>query len=187
MANYRRWRIAGGSFFFTAVTASRQPILTTKIGRQAFHQALDEVKVLRPFEIYAIVILPDHVHCIWTLPEGDGDFSWRWAAVKTRFTKKYLCQGGDEAPVSESRRKKGERGVWQRRFWEHFIRNENDLKRCLDYLHYNPVKHGLVRHVKDWPYSSFRRFVLQGEYTEEWASEVKIPYDSNLFGDLEFA
>jgi REP-associated tyrosine transposase len=96
-----------------------------------------------------------------------------------------LNGGGDEAPISESRRKKGERGVWQRRFWEHFIRDEDELKRCLDYLHYNPVKHGLVQHVKDWPWSSFHRFVRLGEYPKNWASGIEIAYDPDLIGDDE--
>ncbi len=146
--------------------------------------AFDVVKADRPFEIFAIVVLPDHVHSIWNLPTGDSDFSSRWAAVKTKFTRSYLAGRGAEAPISESRRKKGERGVWQRRFWEHFIRNGNDLKQCLDYLHYNPVKHGLVQHVKDWPLSSFHRFVHLGEYEEDWASDIS--HDPSLFGDNEF-
>jgi putative transposase len=187
MSNYRRWKIPGGSFFFTAVTAARRPILTTELGKRSLHAALRGMKGDRPFEIFAIVLLPDHVHCIWSLPPDDEDFSSRWASVKTRFTRLFLAGGGVEAPITESRRKKGERGVWQRRFWEHFIRNEDDLKRCLDYLHYNPVKHGLVQRVRDWPFSSFHRFVRLGEYSEDWASGIEIPYDRALFGDEEFA
>ena len=186
MPNYRRWKIPGGSFFFTAVTASRRPILTTDLGRKSFHEALDEVRAEKPFELFAIVLLPDHLHCIWNLPVGDLDFSSRWADVKAAFTKKHLAGGGAEAPISASRRKKGERGVWQRRFWEHFVRDEDDLKRCVDYLHYNPVKHGLVRNVKDWPWSSFHRYVALGEYAENWGSAMQIPHDPALFGDEEF-
>jgi putative transposase len=187
MPNYKRWRIQGGAYFFTVVTASRRPILSTELGRRSLREAISEVSAESPFEVFAIVLLPDHFHCIWNLPEADDDFSWRWARVKTSFTKKFLAGGGDEAPISESRRKKGERGVWQRRFWEHFVRNENDLKRCLDYIHYNPVKHGLVSRVKDWPWSSFRRFVRLGEYSEDWGADYDLPYDVVLFGDDEFA
>ena len=153
MPDYRRWKIPGGSFFFTVVTADRRPILTTDLGRQCLHQAFDEVKAETPFEIFAMVLLPDHMHSVWTLPPGDDDFSSRWAKVKTAFTKKYLANGGTEAPISASRRKKGERGIWQRRFWEHFVRNEDDLKRCVDYIHVNPLKHGYVTSVKDWQWS----------------------------------
>jgi putative transposase len=187
MPNYRRWRIPGGSFFFTVVTAGRRPILTTELGRASLREALAEIQAERPFEIFAIVLLPDHLHAIWTLPPGDDDFSSRWGAAKASFTKKYLASGGVEAPISDSRRKKRERGVWQRRFWEHFVRHEDDLKRCLDYLHYNPVKHGLVERVRDWPWSSFQRFVKLGEYPENWGEGVKIPHTPHLFGDEEFA
>jgi putative transposase len=116
MPEYRRWRIPGGSYYFTAVTASRRPILTTELGRNSLREALREVQGEKPFELFAIVLLPDHLHCIWNLPPGDDDFSSRWADVKTAFTKKHLAGGGGEAPISASRRKKGERGVWQRRF-----------------------------------------------------------------------
>ena len=119
MPNYQRWRIAGGSFFFTVVTELRRPILTTDLGRQCLHEALDEVRVEKPFEIFATVLLPDHIHILWNLPAGDSDYSSRWGDVKTAFTKRFLERGGLESPISESRRKKGERGIWQRRFWEH--------------------------------------------------------------------
>ena len=186
MPNYRRWRIPGGSYFFTAVTASRRPILTPDLGRRCLHEALAEVQAATPFEIFAIVLLPDHVHSIWNLPIGDDDFSSRWAQVKSTFTKKYLAGGGVEAPISASRRMKGDRGVWQRRFWEHLIRDNDDLKRCVDYLHYNPVKHGLVSRVRDWSWSSFQRFVALGEYTQNWGEGVVIAHDSRLFGDEQF-
>jgi putative transposase len=156
------------------------------LGRHSLHAAFNEVKADQPFQVLAVVLLPDHLHCIWNLPAGDDDFSSRWANVKRSFTKKFLDAGGTEAPISDSRQRKGERGVWQRRFWEHFIRNEDDLKRCLDYLHYNPVKHGLVSSVKDWQWSSFHRFVRLGEYPENWGTGVRIVHDPNLFGDEEF-
>ena len=107
--------------------------------------------------------------------------------MKPAFTKKHLAGGGGEVTVSTSRRKKGERGVWQRRFWEHCIRDEDDLKRCVDYIHFNPVKHGLVQRVRDWPWSSFYRFVQLGEYTENWGDGVVMYHDRDVFGDEEFA
>jgi putative transposase len=183
---YRRWKIPGGSFFFTAITAARRPILTTPLGRASLRKAFADTKADYPVDVFAIVLLRDHIHCIWNLPPGDDDFSSRWAALKTSFTKGYSAGGGDEAPISESRQRKGERGIWQRRFWEHYIRNDDDLKRCADYLHYNPVKHGLVKCVKDWPCSSFHRFVALGEYPENWGSDAVIASDRELFGDEEF-
>jgi putative transposase len=174
-------------YFFTVVTACRRPILTTDLGRACLHEALAEVKGTQRFDIVAIVLLPDHLHTIWALPKGDDDFSSRWADVKSIFTKKYVAGGGVEVPISESRRRKGERGIWQRRYWEHCIRDDDDLKRYADYLHYNPVKHGLVMRVRDWPWSSFTRFVDLGECLPDWGERVLIDHDRALFGDDEFA
>ena len=187
MPDYRRWRIPGGSYYFTVVTAGRRPILTTDLGRQCLHEALEEVKAEKPFEIFATVLLPDHLHSVWNLPAGDADFSSRWGDVKTAFTKKYLSNGGEEIPISKSRRAKGERGIWQRRFWEHFVRNDDDLKRCVDYIHGNPLKHGYVSTVKDWRWSSFQRFVQAGEYSENWGTNIEIAFDPDLFGDEAYA
>ena len=117
-----------------------------------------------PFQIDGIVILPDHLHTLWTLPEGDDDYSLRWRQIKSAFSRR-LDEG---ETVSASRSRKRERGVWQRRFWEHTIRDDEDFARHLDYIHYNPVKHGHVKRVADWPYSSFHRHVQQGIYSLEW-------------------
>ncbi|HUT95782.1 MAG TPA: transposase, partial [Thermoguttaceae bacterium] len=112
-----------------------------------------------PFETIAACLLPDHLHMIWQLPPGDSDYSGRWKEIKSRFTERWLAGGGTELPVSESRRKRGERGVWQRRFWEHTIQDESDLEIRFDYVHYNPVKHGYVRRPWDWEHSTFRHYV----------------------------
>ena len=120
------------------------------------------------FDMIGFVILPDHLHCIWSLPEGDGDFSARWSKIKRLFTKRWLASGGRQHSVSPSRSRHREKGVWQRRFWEHMIRNEDDMMRHLDYIHFNPVKHGLVGCPHAWPHSSFERCVREGYYAPEW-------------------
>jgi putative transposase len=187
MSDYRRWYVRGGTYFFTVVTADRRPILTTDLGRRCLREAFAEVRQGRPFDVFAIVLLPEHLHCVWALPPGDDDFSNRWADVKAEFTRRFLAGGGTEAPISDSRRKKGERGVWQRRFWERFVRDENELKRCVDYIHINPLKHGLVQRVWDWEWSTFRRFVAEGEYTEAWGTGIEIAHDRMVFGGDAFA
>jgi putative transposase len=114
--------------------------------------------------------LPDHLHAVWSLPEGDSDYSTRWQLIKRRFTRQYLKAGGAPAVASASRLAKRERSVWQRRFFEHTVRDEADLKRCVDYIHVNPLKHRLVDRVCDWPWSSFHRYVRLGEYPIDWGA-----------------
>lgn len=164
MTNYRRYRLQGGCYFFTASLAERRIRLLTE-NVQALRAAFREVKQAHPFTMDAVVILPDHLHCIWTLPEGDDDFSMRWRQIKAAFSR----QLPKPERRSQSRLKKGERGIWQRRFWEHAIREEVDYQRHVDYIHYNPVKHGYVMAVADWPFSSFHRFVRLGVYPSDWA------------------
>lgn len=120
------------------------------------------------FETVAIVLLPDHLHAVWTLPQGDNDYSTRWKQIKDKFTQDWLAAGGSELPVTPSQKKRGHRGIWQRRFWEHTIRDEEDLENHVDYIHYNPVKHGHAKRPWDWPYSTFRKFVAQGHYPKDW-------------------
>jgi len=168
MPNYRRIFYPGGMFFFTVVTERRRPILLEPPARQCLRAAMREVQARHPFKITAIVLLANHLHCIWKLPEGDSDFSIRWACIKMLFSKQWLAAGGNEARVSQSRRSHRERGVWQRRFWEHTIRDENDLIHHVNYIHYNPVKHGLSRCPHAWPHSSFHRWVKEGYYHENW-------------------
>ena len=170
MSDYRRNYVPGGTFFFTVVTNGRRPILVSDVARHALRQAFREVRSRHPFSITAIVLLPDHLHTVWTLPPDFADYSLLWRQVKSRFTQLYLQHGGVESGVSTSRDLKGERGVWRRRFYEHTVRNEQDLKRCVDYIHINPLKHGLVERVQDWPWSSFHRYVPLGEYAPNWGN-----------------
>ncbi len=169
MSRYRRSRM-GQVYFFTVVTDHRQPILTTELGRRALRESIHKVRNEFPFEITAIVLLPDHLHAVWTMPRGDADYSTRWRLIKTAFTRIWQQEAGTVANRSHSRRRKGEQAVWQRRFFEHTCRDDEDLKRCVDYTHVNPLKHQLVGRVRDWPWSSFHRYVAAGEYSMEWGS-----------------
>jgi putative transposase len=168
MSHYRRLYVPGGLYFFTLVTYRRRPFLTDDLARFCLRAALNSARKTRPFEIVAIVLLPDHLHTIWKLPEGDADFSLRWKGVKERFTSEFLSGGGAEAPVSASRLRRGERGIWQRRFWEHAIRDELDFENHMNYVHYNPVKHGLAARPWQWTHSSFHRYVRDGIYPADW-------------------
>jgi putative transposase len=168
MPNYRRWYVPGATYFFTVVTHERRHILTSSLARKCLRDAIRRAQAKTPFESVAVVLLPDHLHTIWTLPPAHTDYSGRWGQIKEAFTRAYLKAGGDEASRTLSRVRKRGRGVWQHRFWEHVVRDENDLSRCLDYIHWNPVKHGLVTRVADYPWSSFHQFVKAGEYTTEW-------------------
>lgn len=155
-------------FFFTQVTERRAPILTEPLARSDLRRALVDCRSRWPFRLEAVVLLPDHLHTVWSLPRGDAAYSLRWAWIKKEFTKAWLAGGGAEEAISDSRQRNRRRGVWQRRFWEHCIEDEDDLERHYDSIHYNPVKHGLVLAAKDWPYSSFHRFVKLGAYPVEW-------------------
>ena len=167
MRRYIRSRI-GQVFFFTVVTHDRREILATEPARKALRAAIQVVRSERPFSITAIVVLPDHLHAVWELPRGDSDYSTRWRLLKSRFTRLWLDAGGGEGLVSWSRGRIGEKGIWQRRFYEHTCRDDADLKRCVDYIHINPVKHRLVARAIEWPWSSFHRYVRLGEYPSDW-------------------
>ncbi len=160
MSEYRRFYIKGGSYFFTLVTNGRRPILCSEpaIGRlkAAFHYTYKKY----PFRIVGLVILPDHLHCILELPEHDSDFSIRWNLIKRYFSMGMKGQ-------TNNRR---EKNIWQRRFWEHLIRDENDFQKCLNYIYYNPVKHGYTKSAYDWEYSSFKRDVNKGLYEIGWGT-----------------
>ena len=171
MPDYRRAKIQGGTYFFTVVTFGRRPFLTTDLARHCLRSAWRDVRKGHPFQSEAICLLPEHLHCIWSLPDGDADFSGRWNAIKGLFSKRYLSGGGIEAPRNSSRRRRGEAAVWQRRFWEHCIRDQDDLRRHLDYIHFNPVKHGHVSQPLDWPWSSFHRYLQMGWYDERWGGQ----------------
>jgi putative transposase len=162
MVLYRRNFVAGGTFFFTVTLADRRSsVLVQNIAllRYAFRITRSE----RPFAIDAIVVLPDHLHIVMTLPQDDADFPGRWKRIKSLFTRKVVAHG-----LGFKRNQRGEYALWQRRFWEHTIRDEEDLARHIDYIHYNPVKHGLVTQVCDWPHSSFHRYVKLDVLPIDW-------------------
>ena len=177
MVRYRRNFIAGGSFFFTVNLAERQQRLLIEhvdLLRRAFR----EVRTRHPFSVEAIVILPDHMHAIWTLPEADCDFAVRWRLIKSMFSRG--LPSGER--ISASRAAKSERGIWQRRYWEHTLRDERDLQRHMDYIHFNPVKHGHVSRVQNWLYSSFQRMVRLGIYPLDWGGDA-VNGDEGSFGE----
>lgn len=167
MSDYRRWRAEGGTFFFTVVTHQRQRFLTSTLGRNALREAFRQVSRLRPFKVVAIVLLPEHLHTVWELPRGDMDYTTRWRQIKTLVTRASAGRIG-EAEISASRQRRAEKGIWQRRFYEHMCRDEADVKHLVDYIHVNPVKHRLSALVRDWPWSSFHRYVQLGEYSIDW-------------------
>ncbi len=169
MSEYRRWRMAGGTFFFTVVTHQRQPFLTSLAGRTALRDAFRQVRQWRPFNVVAIVLLPDHLRTVWELPPGDSDYTTRWRQIKTLATRALAGYIGPDS-LTSSRQRRHEKGIWQRRFYEHTCRDEADLKRMVDYIHVNPVKHGVSRRVRDWPWSSFHRYVRLGEYSIDWGN-----------------
>ncbi len=166
MRTYTRSRIPGASYFFTVNLAQRRgnDLLIREI--TGLREAFRRVQQDHPFRIEAIVVLPDHLHCIWRLPADDSDFPMRWRLIKARFSRTIIS---DER-ISTSRMRKGERGIWQRRYWEHLIRDETDYRRHVDYIHYNPVKHGHVAAARDWLYSSFHAHVARGIYPRDWGA-----------------
>jgi len=163
MSDYRRLYVNGGIYFFTLVTHGRKPILCEEQALTRLKAAFRYAMKKRPFHIHGLVILPDHIHCIWKLPEHDDDFSTRWNMIKRYFS---IGMKGD---VNHRR----EKNIWQRQFWEHLIRDEEDLQRCLDYIHYNPVKHGYVNRPCDWAHSSFKDNVRKGFYEMDWGSSIE--------------
>lgn len=168
MSKYKRLDAPGARIFFTVVTHERRPILASAAAVDGLRAAFRKEMRHHPFVIDAIVVLPDHLHAGWTLPAGDARFSMRWTKIKGDFTAAYLASGGVEGLRSASRTKRGERGVWQRRFWDHVVRNENEYAAFMDYIHWNPVKHGYARCPHAWPYSSFQKWVRAGRYPQDW-------------------
>ncbi len=176
MSRYRRATVKGGTFFFTVTLADRSSDLLVRhidLLRHAYRLAQQR----RPFETIAICVLPDHLHAIWSLPAEDADFSSRWSIIKSGFSR------GMPRAVSRSPSKiaKREKGIWQRRYWEHAVRDETDLQHHVDYIHYNPVKHGLVSRATDWPYSSFHHYVTRGTLPVDWGGDSREPAGS--FGE----
>ncbi|MDX2214840.1 MAG: transposase [Oculatellaceae cyanobacterium bins.114] len=175
---YRRAITPRATYFFTVVTYQRQQLFHLPQNIEHLRYAFRTVKASHPFTIEAIVVLPDHLHCIWTLPPGDADFSTRWRLIKTIFTR--TCPNQHKRQQNQARLHKKEQAVWQRRFWEHQIRDEHDLNQHIDYIHYNPVHHQLVQHPKDWQYSSFHRFVARGVYEVDWGAGDAILFEVNV-------
>jgi putative transposase len=165
MTDYRRPWVEGGTYFFTVNLAERRENRLLVDNVALLRDVFRKVKQAHPFEIDAIVVLPEHLHCIWTLPADDANYALRWGLIKAGFSRLLP----DNERRTESRTKRGERGVWQRRYWEHLIRDERDFNKHMDYIHWNPVKHGWVMRVRDWPYSSFHGCVERGLYPADWA------------------
>ena len=176
MSRYRRVKVEGGMFFFTVALADRSSdLLVREIERLRVSYKTMEDRL--PCETVAVCVLPDHVHALWQLPDGDSDYASRWSLLKSTFSR------GLPAATARSISKiaKREKGIWQRRYWEHAIRDDRDSERHVDYIHYNPVKHGLVTRVADWPHSSFHRYVEQGIVPVDWAGDAK--HDVGNFGE----
>jgi putative transposase len=176
MPNYRRAKFEGGTYFFTVTLADRSSdLLIEHVDRlRAIYRS---VQKRRTFESIAICVLPDHLHAIWSLPPDDSDFAMRWNLIKSGFSR------GMTARVrSPSKIAKREKGIWQRRYWEHAIRDDADLARHVDYIHFNPVKHGLVSRVRDWQHSSFHQFVARGDMPIDWGGDV-VDRPGALFGE----
>ncbi|WP_284322337.1 REP-associated tyrosine transposase [Dyella acidisoli] len=172
---YRRIKAPGATYFFTVNLANRtSSLLTDRV--DILREAVRHIKTHHPFHIAAWVVLPDHMHTIWSMPDRDPDYSKRWRLIKQRFSKSIER----EEIIRPSKQRKGEREIWQRRFWEHQIRDERDFQTHLDYVHINPVKHGYVARARDWPYSSIHRYIQQGLITFDWACK---PEDASPKGE----
>ena len=174
MSHYRRSK-HGVLFFLTWVTHNRRDIFSHSSARDLLRNAIEATRRDHPWETEAIVLLPDHLHMLWRLPETDNDYSRRMGVIKKRFTRAYLASGGAEGEVSASQKRQGNRGIWQKRFWEHSIRDARDFYMHIDYIHANPVKHGHVEFARDWPHSSFHRYIELGWYESDWAGRIDLP------------
>jgi putative transposase len=183
MPEYRRVKTSGGTYFFTIVTHLRRPILTNEIVRLALREGIQRARQTLPFQIDAWVLLPDHLHAVLTLPPEDNNYAARWAIIKRQVS--ILCgkQFCEIATLSKSKQKRKESGIWQRRYWEHQIRDDLDYQRHMNYLHWNPVKPGNVQQVADWPFSSFHRLAAAGMYPPDWGSDPVDEAEATNFGE----
>lgn len=185
---YRRAKLKGGTYFFTVVTYKRIEIFANPENVSLLRITIKKVMQKHPFKINAFVLLPDHLHCIWTLPQHDSDFSTRWRLIKSAFSRSFEQKdvgwveerNPTDVALSASRQKKKEKPIWQRRFWEHLIRNKQDLNRHIEYIHYNPVKHGLIEAPADYIYSSFHRYVERGIYDAQWGAGDIVEFDDTV-------
>ena len=183
MPNYRRTTTPGGTYFFTVNTFRRQTFLTDEDVRLALREGIELARRTRPFTIDAWVLLPDHLHCLWTLPLGDADFSSRWGIIKRTVTKRCGARLNRPEWLDPRRLQRHQSSLWQPRFWEHQIRDSEDFNRHADDIHWNPVKHGYVQRAADWAFSSFNRFVAKGLYSKDWGSTIAIDRSGD-FGEL---
>ncbi len=168
MSEYRRVRLPGGTFFFTVNLQDRGcDLLVARI--DALRAAFARTRRDRPFELIAAVVLPEHLHVLWRLPLGDADNATRWRQIKSLFTREVGARG----PLRQSQTHRREAAVWQRRYWERAIRDDNDLRAHIDYIHYTPVRHGLVERARDWPHSSFHRYVRDGVLSVDWGTSLR--------------
>ena len=162
MPNYIRVKFEGAYYFFTVVTYNRRRLFHSEWARRCLHDAIIETQSRYPYESIAFCLMPEHLHCIWKVPENDANYSIRWSLIKGLFTRRYTQQATGSGLTPASRARKGEACIWQRRFWEHRIRDRCDLHRHVNYIHNNPVKHGLVERPEDWPWSTYHRYVREG-------------------------
>ena len=183
MPNYRRLRVKGGTYFFTVVTYKRLPIFKSDASKKLLHSTWNKVQTRLPFSTEAICLLPDHIHTIWTLPKGDDDYSTRWKEIKRLFSRAYIKEFGNPEIPNNSRRKHHEFAIWQRRFWEHTIQDEDDLYNHLDYIHYNPVKHGLANSPAEWKWSSFSIYVDREFYEPNWGENEILNKNNIDYGE----
>jgi putative transposase len=183
MPNYRRAWVPGGSFFFTVVTFRRANLFANAHARRLLGSTFRRCALKWPFTVDAIVLLPQHLHAIWTLPPGDTAYPMRWGWIKKEFTREWLSVGGSELPVSAASTNERRRGVWQPRFWEHTLESEDDYERHFDYIHFNPVKHGYATSPSEWRWSSFHRWARAGVYPLSWGDPSLGAQP--VFGNLE--
>ena len=183
MPNYKRARFEGGYYFFTLVTYKRAELFSQKLARDCLREGINKTRSRHSFESIAFCLLYDHFHCLWKLPENDSDYSMRRSSIKSLFSKSYLKISKIRKPISPSRSRKGKVSIWQRRFWEHQLRDEHDLQNHIDYIHYNPVKHGLVKRVEDWSWSTYHKYLKAGFYGPLSDFNKTSEVDTDNFGE----
>jgi putative transposase len=175
---YRRSTAKGASFFFTVVTHNRRANLCHEANVALLRETFESVTTKHPFTIDAFVLLPDHLHCIWTLPENDNSFAMRWRQIKSYFSRRCLDEfKGQQTPAHL---RKGEQAIWKRRYWEHQIRDDGDFVTHVEYIHYNPVKYGLTKSPRHWPHSTYHRYVKQDIYHVDWGADREISFDGQI-------
>ena len=190
MSRYRRIFSPGGTFSFTVVANRRRPLFLNEFARNCLRLAWNDTAEKRPFENIALCLMPDHIHCVWRLPEEDVDYSGRWSSIKSGFSRRFMAEGvakernGFRNTQTASGRNKRESGLWQRRFWLHVVTDDLDLERHVNYVHYNPVKHEFVSAAADWQWSTFHRYVREGIYHQDWGRKSEgICYDVDDAGE----